>query len=505
MRRMRWFMLATLAGGAVLSGCVDERIVFVERPLFDAPPPAAGEFVGYSNPDTKLTVCGACHAGVQVEWRGTAHANAWATLQAAPGKQAFCESCHTTNSLGNPVEGVQGGWAGAQVARYQDVQCESCHGPSLDHIRTPDRTNWPLAPMQVGLNLDRGCGQCHSGAHQPFVEEWARSRHGRATAAAPGNVATTAVGNRPECKGCHTGEDALEYWGIRANFLEKGAMQQPGQHLPITCGVCHDPHANAVEGQLRFSVTVASEEENLCMKCHHKRGNPDPTTFRGPHSPEGPMLLGYAGNWFPPMEFPDTIIATHGTERNPRLCAGCHVNQFTVRDQLTGQFNVASVGHTFEATPCVNAEGVPVPGPCSINQQTFKTCTDAGCHGSENAARSLQIRAEERLLRLTDELDALLRQIQPNWKQCRGSGTCPGEFHGSDGRWTVAEGAAFNYELSRAISGPRVNEIRFGAAVHNPVLTEVLLLTSIREVRRQYSLGAQTSVSLEPVFGVAAR
>jgi predicted CXXCH cytochrome family protein len=500
MRRKLVGGITLLFAVAVLPGCVDERIVFVERPIFENPPPAAGEFVGYSNPQTQLTVCGNCHIGVQTQWRATAHANAFATIENHPARQAFCESCHTTNSLGNVVEGQQGGWLGAQVDRYKDVQCESCHGPSINHIRSPSRQNWPLAPMAVGLNMDRGCGQCHSGAHQPFVEEWARSRHGTALAAAPGNVAATAVGNRAECKGCHTGEDALQYWGIRGNFLEKEALNQPGQHLPITCGVCHDPHDNTIAGQLRFSVTVASEEENLCMKCHHKRGNPDPTTFRGPHSPEGPMLLGYAGNWFPPMVFPDTIMSTHGTERNPRLCAGCHVNTFTVTDKLTGQFVVESVGHTFEATPCVNAQGVPIPGPCAKTQMTYKTCTDAGCHGTEAVARSLHVRAEERILRLTDELNALLVRIQPNWKQCRGSGTCPGEFHGNDGRWTIAEGAAFNYELARRTSGAQ--DLRFGAAVHNPVLIEVLLISSIREVRRHYNLPAQTAISLEPALGL---
>ena len=31
-------------------------------------------------------------------------------------------------------------------------------------------------------------------------------------------------------------------------------------------------------------------------------------------------------------------MTSHGSEANPRLCAGCHVNQFTVTDQETGDF-----------------------------------------------------------------------------------------------------------------------------------------------------------------------
>lgn len=497
MRRNLVVVLATLVGGLALAGCVDERIVYRERPIFEEPAPAAANFVGYSNAESKLTVCGNCHVSHQRRWQETAHAHAMATLDANPATQPFCRDCHSTNARGNVATGTAG-WSATQQPRYQDVQCESCHGPGLNHVMSPTRNNWPLAPLRVGTDLSSGCGECHSGEHHPFVKEWAESHHGRVP-----NQATP--GGRAECAGCHTGEDALREWGVRAEYLEKGQLDAAGQHLPITCGVCHDPHDATIPGQLRMSVTVPSEEDNLCMKCHHKRGNPDPTTFRGPHSPEGPVLLGYGGNWFPPMEDEfGRVLSTHGTERNPRLCAGCHVNKYEVRDQLTGAFQFASTGHTFEAIPCVDAQGRPVGGNCAKPQRTYRTCTDAGCHGTEEVARSLHGRAEERILRLSDELDQLLQRVQPNWKQCRGSGNCPGtEFHGTDNRWTVAEGAAFNYELVRYISGAQAGQLRFGAAVHNPVLMEVLLLASIREVRRQYNLPAQTSVSLERTMGVS--
>jgi predicted CXXCH cytochrome family protein len=479
-------VLALLLAVGSSPGCVDERIVYQDRPVFEEPAPAAAGFLGYSNPTTKLTTCGNCHTGQQARWRQTAHAGAWKTLQDSPAKQALCEGCHSVNSRGNIMEGAQGGLLAVRQERYEDVQCESCHGPGLQHVLNPDaRPNRPWAPLEVGIGMEKGCGQCHSGAHQPFVEEWARSGHGRVVASPAG---------RPECQGCHTGENALQEWGFRANYLEKeAALGSNTVHIPITCGVCHDPHDATIPGQLRFSITAPSQENNLCIKCHQKRGNPDPTTFRGPHSPQGPVLLGYAGNWFPPMQFPDTVTATHGSERNPRLCAGCHVNRFDVTDKLTGTFVARSVGHTFEATPCVDANGVPIAGPCADQQKTYRTCTDAGCHGSEAVARSLKDRSDQRIARLADELDLLLRRVTPNWQTCRRTGNCPGtEFHGADGRWTVAEGAAFNYEL--AFSG--------GSVVHNPVLIEVLLLSSIREVRRAYGLAAQTDVALERSIGI---
>src|SRR5690606_24329932 len=143
--------------------------------------------------------------------------------------------------------------------------------------------------------------------------------------------------------------------------------------------VCHDPHSADNAKQLRFAVDVPNEEQNLCMKCHHKRGTPDlASQNRGPHSPEGPVLLGYGGWWPPNLQFPNTgdtalIAATHGSSANPRLCAGCHVNALDVTDELTGE-TVTTVGHRFQATPCME-NGVPVGGDCAITEKSFAVCT----------------------------------------------------------------------------------------------------------------------------------
>jgi predicted CXXCH cytochrome family protein len=509
MGRKLWGAVTMLVGGAALSGCVDERIVFVERPLFDTPPAAAADFVGYSNPDTKLTVCGNCHISFQRQWRETAHADAWTVLQGlGAGAVDQWGLQHSTNQLGNPID-IAGGWATTKAARYQDVQCESCHGPSLNHITGPSRNNWPLAAIGVGeANAPQGCSQCHSGGLYPYHEEWARSAHGRIPAA--GSQPTSPSG-REACWGCHTGEDAMIMFGVRAAFAEKAThVGNPAANLGITCAVCHDPHRADVPGQLRFAIDVPREEDNLCMQCHHKRGTPDFTTFRGPHSPEGPTLLGYAGAWIGRMEFPDTIVATHGSARNPRLCAGCHVNMFESTDPVTGA-TVRSTGHTFDATPCVDASGLPVPGPCPDTQRSYRTCTDVGCHATEQVARSLEARAAERVLRLTDELSQLLQLAHrsggrtDNWWNCRGTGNCPDSpLHWGAGQptanWTVALSAAWNFELVRRTTGGG-GALRQGQLNHNPVLIEVLLLTSIREMRREYNLSAQSNVSLQRELG----
>lgn len=454
-----------------VSACTDERIVYRDRELFTEPPAAAANFVGYSDTASSLTVCGNCHIGQQSRWEETHHATAFATLtEAGASENTVCQGCHTVNERGNRAEGNVG-FVAVSDSRYHDVQCESCHGPGLAHVTNPDASQ-PLAPLRVDTALTVGCGECHSGAHHPFVEEWRHSAHGRVQASAAG---------RAECQGCHTGEDALRAWGVDVTYAERDTVLAGSQagtaHLSITCGVCHDPHSARIDKQLRFAIDVPSEEENLCMKCHHKRGTPDPTTFRGPHSPEGPVLLGYAGWWPPTMTFPlDTIEATHGSARNPRLCAGCHVNAYEVEDQLTGQFLFAAAGHSFAATPCIGENGFPDPeADCQLAQRDFRTCTEAGCHASQDQARNLFVLVNNRIELLASTLEGLLAQVPAS------------EFSDSDGRYTSAEGSRFNVELARFS----------GSTIHNPILIEALLTASIQQVRTQYGLTVPTGVSLE--------
>ena len=86
-------------------------------------------------------------------------------------------------------------------------------------------------------------------------------------------------------------------------------------------------------------------------------------------------------------------MATHGSSANPGLCATCHVNRFTVTDSATGAFTLQVVGHTFQAIPCVDAQGAPTTdADCTLSQRTFRACTASGCHGSESAARSVTSR-----------------------------------------------------------------------------------------------------------------
>ena len=453
----RWSLaaLTLLALGACLNG--DDRIVYRDRP-FNQPPAAAAGFLGYDDASTKQTVCGNCHVGQEAQWKTSGHATAFATLQASGHMQGYCQACHTTNNLGNTLTDTSVGWRTTKDVRYHDVQCESCHGPGLTHVTNPDATQ-PLASIKADTLATTGCGECHSGAHQPFVAEWQRSAHGRL-------VNSSTATSSASCIGCHTAQGVLARWGETANYVEK-----TGAPLPQTCAVCHDPHGSPNDKQLRYPIDTPDENQNLCVQCHNRRGTPDPASAgSGPHAPEGPTILGFAGWWAPSMQFTpgdSAFLASHGSARNPRLCATCHVERFTVNDTLTKAFQLQVVGHSFLATPCVNAAGIPTGATdCPRTERRYEACAGSGCHTSAASARGLHSVAESRILPLIAQLDALLARIPAS------------EFSATDGRYTTAEGSKFN-------SGVAKNG---GAIVHNPFLVEALLRASIEQIRRDYGL-----------------
>jgi hypothetical protein len=357
--------LLVVTAALSMTSCVDEQIVFRDRPIFLEPDPTALEFLGYANPERndKLTVCGQCHVGQQTTWQATGHAFAWAGLQQSDHAQAFCEACHTVNSLGNvagPDGQAVGGWVAVNDARYHDVQCESCHGPGLPHVRNPSaEAAHPQAPITVASgDMTFGCAQCHSGFHHPFVDEWSESAHGNVT-----SYAATRRDNAGGCWSCHSGEGALQKFGVRSNYLEKAALVDRNEGFAhITCAVCHDPHSNEYEGQLRFPSNTGNIDTHICAQCHNRATVPGV----GPrglsvHSPEAPLLDGvlHTVGWIPPgMEHDvDQIRGSHAGEGNPSLCTTCHMVPFETFDPQANRTFFAT-GHSFDAIPCVDANGM---------------------------------------------------------------------------------------------------------------------------------------------------
>jgi len=492
--------LAMLLGGA----CTDEDIVFRDREPFNPPPDEAAGFLGYYTTADKQTTCGNCHADKQIAWVTTAHADAWATLQNSGSAEAACEGCHSVSENGNVVTGAAGHNA-VPDSSYQDVQCESCHGPGNNHVMDPKATH-PLASILADPAATNGCGECHSGTHQPFVEQWADSRH----------AATSSATERAGCSDCHGGRQALlAQFGQTADYLEKGDASAT---IPIVCVVCHDPHGGPYDAQLRAPIDVGSRS-NLCIKCHNRITVPTATTH-GPHAAQGPLVLGQNIGWWPPgFEWLEGLTASHGNPSvNPRLCATCHVEMFEVTDAATGDFVFQSVGHRFEAIPCVDADGIPVPGPCALNQRTFSAC--ATCHGSAATARNVYIGFQ-------NTLNPLLDQIWTDTNGDRHVDPAPTdggllasivaqrggkELDVSDTLFTFAEGVLWNAMLAWTDGRPIFSEgyvvvapgdtVEFSAhptsgnGVHNPAFLENLLKASIQAASDYYSIPVPAGLDL---------
>ena len=469
-----------------LSSCVDEKIVYRDGPNFVTPPTVAASFLGYSDQTAKKTVCGSCHATQQGKWAATNHAGAFSTLEKSGAMQGTCQACHTVNNLGNSVTDTTSGWRSTHDNRYKDVQCESCHGPGLQHVSAPQRGQMlPSIHADTGKAVTNGCAECHTGTHNPFVEEWRKSRHATSyTRAYNGTTATAPEipgGPRAACQGCHIGQQVLANWGVNTNFVEKSLGQTIATGEGVTCTVCHDPHGSPFPNQLRYAIESRDPENNLCVKCHNRRGNPDFTGSRDePHAPHGPLVFGTAGWWPPGVTF-DSTQSSHASERNPKLCAGCHVQNYAVTDKVTGKFTVQVVGHRFLPVPCVDANGAPVDNQptvasaCVGATRSYKACV--ACHASEGAARTVLETARADIKTLYTFVDNMVALAPAAEK-----------LPAAAGKVTTARGSTFNSALAKAV----------GSEAHNPLLVKALLRASIRQLNKDYN------IPLPPGFAIVS-
>lgn len=512
----RW--LSTALAVIALGACTNEKIVFKSRDNFNAPADTLNGFLGYFDVSTKQTTCGNCHVEKQAEWKATMHASAWDHQSAAvPNAPAACRACHTVTQLGNAVpDSVKAGYALVADPSYYDVQCENCHGPGFDHAQAPNLSNIPLA--RVSLSPDTlvsvtspTCAACHnrSGGPAPsFVEEWSQSGHARVV------PEIAEEGFPASCVACHEGRGVLKAWGVKTNYVERDQPLTPATGFAQTCAVCHDPHANNNEGQLRWPIDDPDPANNLCMKCHNRRTDPSASSPRGPHAPQGAVLLGYAG-WWPDVR--DTVAATHGSvTSNPRLCAGCHVNQITVSG---GGLPVAfkSVGHLFSPDPCLDANGTPTAGDCArpgdagyvSGSRAFTGCA-LTCHNQsvtqvENAMSSQRAvigQLADALWKDVDR-DTVMYDTLPGGRFGAFDAGDTGlltqltaaqadtAFNFKDGKISVAEGVFFNVRLigeARYANGDR------SLGVHNPLLSQTLLSISIDALKQRYGLAVPPAV-----------
>jgi predicted CXXCH cytochrome family protein len=512
MTMSRWFTaaFAVLALGA----CTNEKLVYQTKASYNPPPDSLNGFLGYYDTDTKQTTCGNCHVEKQGNWASTKHAQAWEDLQASGHASASCEGCHSVSELGNSV-GQPAGYSTVQDTVYHDVQCENCHGPGYTHVQSPTALNEPLASIEVDTAQANGCGGCHTGTHEPFVDQWVQSAHGS------GPAFDHAAGNA-SCAPCHEGKTALAVkFGVSTNYKERdtGTLER------IVCVVCHDPHgATPYAGQLRAPINEPTID-NLCVRCHSRSGTPPWSTAaaggtsRGAHGAQGLLVIGQNVGWIPPNFTYDTgqIVSSHGTAANPRLCATCHVAFTTITDQATGAFQFQSVGHLFTPIPCKDANGIPTTEEnCLLTERDFSACTASGCHLTEGAARSAFQAIDGSLNNFLDQIwfdtdgnntiDATDGGLLPQMV-ARGTAADSAALDFTSTTTTVAKGTLWNAALAATnerqnFLGGKVFGVTFsthmasGNGVHNPFLLEALLSSSISALKQAYGLTAPANLDL---------
>ncbi len=533
LRSALWSAGAAFTLALLLTGCED--IVYKNKEMFNPPPDSISGFMGYFDVAAGQTTCGNCHVGKQAEWAGTKHSHAWADLQASGHAQESCNPCHTTNEEGNVVA-VAAGYNAVQDSAYRDVQCESCHGPGVNHLAGPE-TVQPLASIAADTGLTNGCGECHTGTHNPFVDEWRQSPHGYASA-------YLEEGSRDPCRNCHEGRKALEIPFAGKDPRPSGQVGEKGVYLeandpaaiqPITCAVCHDPHDASKEGQLRAEVGVA-ELSQLCVSCHRREGAPEPSRAgrRGPHGAQGLIVIDEEAGWKPATwPYTDRLLPTHST--NARGCAACHVTPFTIND-ASGKFAKNYTGHLFAAIPCIDqTTGEPIRGgSCSDDQRYFGGCAVSGCHGSEAAARSALEVLEGRMDYLTDQLwadtdaDAVMETTDggllpkvlakaiaaSNLNAINLYDTTVTDAERSIWNAQLAASDARSYWFSFKIAGqnscfgtsgsskcPQQNlsntgHRSSGGGAHNPYLLEALLTETIKAIQTKYGVAPSKPIDL---------
>jgi predicted CXXCH cytochrome family protein len=485
-RTVRLLTAALLSAGSLV-GCGDD-VVYRDRPPFNPPQAAAAGFLGYYDATTKKTTCGNCHADYQGTWSLTKHAHAWTAVNSSTTKQEECYTCHTVTGNGNAASGTPAGHDAVKDAVYYDVQCENCHGAGLTHVEGVGQGSLVRPLARIGMTGTGDCGDCHSGAHQPFAEEWSASGHANVSASRAGNA---------ECAGCHDGRKALERFDPTVNYKEKAGATD---YQPTTCSVCHNPHGSDNPSQLRFPVTSADPAQNLCMQCHLRRIEPL-VSSSSPHAPQGAVLLGFAG-YRPPGFVYDTarIFGSHATEKNPRLCAGCHVNKFTVTDKLTGAFTFQATGHLMRPIPCLDASGKPTGDKTcayTATARSWQTCSASGCHANAAAANNAFNTVRSRMKFLADQLwlnsnnDGTLQATPTDGGLLATlKATRPTEWSTTDNQVTPAEGAEFNARLCGEYNQPNSDNSK---GVHNPFLCEALLIATIDYIKSYYGLPAASA------------
>ncbi len=398
-----------------------------------------GEIIGTdgTNP-TPDTVCTGCHNNTIATdnftpWKSTGHAHIFSkNLNGGGHYGPDCWQCHTVGFNTTPGA-VNNGFddqpgyaafkadktmvsptgAGAEAGRYSrmwstatytflaketNVQCEHCHGPQtgtgflgfVESHRTT--TNSSVGSQRTSMASDV-CGYCHGEPlrHSRF-QQWQQSGHGQfdlaIEEAISKNTETFSLLST-NCAGCHSAQGFLLYLaqlqaGIPLRTLPSFTIP-PDSAQPVTCAVCHDPHAEGATSGDPNTATVRVTDNTpklpggfaatgvgrgaICIVCHNSRnggvGNNSYlhqdgdskfgvlTDYAGPHEAcQGDVLMGknayFVGNG--DLRSPHSLIVD--------TCANCHMEKTPPPPLLS--YNLSGTNHTFRASTdiCITCHGL---------------------------------------------------------------------------------------------------------------------------------------------------
>jgi hypothetical protein len=335
-----------------------------------------------------VKVCVSCHLNICRYETNTPHASAFTDpeFKAAGGQtNSSCLPCHTVGyGLPTGFSFTNRNGAFSYSTNLAGVQCENCHGPAGNHAAAEDDlTVRPRVELAATV-----CGGCHSGPMTPTYNEWSTSGH---AAVVPDAllVMSLSTNNISSCGRCHSGSVRLALIQGHNLFALTNDL-----NVPITCAVCHDPHAtNSHPAQVRYpvfstnyfslspsdvftNVYAANTNINVCGQCHNVRGAAWTDTARAPHrSPQYNFLLGSVGllwgggtNFFPATFNPashaglpsSAASSISGTFYLSDQCASCHMQDNAPPAEIAS--------HTFEVIShdvCLNCHLID-PGESAI-------------------------------------------------------------------------------------------------------------------------------------------
>jgi hypothetical protein len=282
--------------------------------------------------------CADCHGSTVTAVAATPHTRALQSLrEIGQDKNPDCLKCHTVGY------GLPTGYKDqASTAHLAGVQCENCHGPAANHSANPeDFTVIPKVDLAAEV-----CGGCHQGNMVPAYPEWKTSGHSIVTEDMnpPGRISS--------CGRCHSGS-------ARLALLEGEPLPVGDANVPVTCVVCHEPHATTANPyQLRnptystkdYFLTTTDDfaakydpSVHICAQCHNHRGAAWTNTSRPPHhSPQYNMLLGTVGELASGQKPNDP--ATHAFLE--KQCVTCHMHA----EAFVSEEQPAKTGHSFAVT-----------------------------------------------------------------------------------------------------------------------------------------------------------